>query len=158
MSKRPITKQGYEETQRQLRRLKSVDRPAIIQSIAEARAHGDLKENAEYHAAREKQSFLEARIATLESAIAEAQVVDVATLNIQDRVVFGAAVELVNLEDDSGVVYRIVGEVEANADEGRISVLSPVACALIGRKVGDVVGIHVPSGSVKYKIITVRYE
>jgi transcription elongation factor GreA len=158
MPKSPLTAAGAERLRRQLAGLKSVDRPRIIQAIAEARAHGDLSENAEYHAAREQQGFIEGRIAALESALAEAQVIDVKTVNAGGKVVFGATVDLINLEDDSKASYQIVGEEEADIGLGLISITSPIARALIGKEEGDTVGVNAPGGVIEYEIVRVRYE
>ena len=137
--------------------MKTVDRPAVIKAIAEARAHGDLKENAEYHAAREQQSFLEGRIAEIEDALARAQIIDPSTVNAGDRVVFGAKVTLFNIESEEEAVYQIVGELEANISDGLISVTSPIARALIGKNVGDVAVVQAPGGEVEYEISEVEY-
>ncbi|MBI2993359.1 MAG: transcription elongation factor GreA [Gammaproteobacteria bacterium] len=157
MPKSPLTAQGAERLRKQLAELKSVDRPRIIKAIAEARAHGDLSENAEYHAAREQQGFVEGRIAALESALAEAQIIDVTTINVRGRVVFGATVELLNLETDTRVTYQIVGEEESDISQGLISVVSPIARALIGKEQGEVVVVNAPGGHIEYEIVEVRY-
>lgn len=158
MPKSPLTAAGAEKLRRQLAQLKSVDRPKIIQAIAEARAHGDLSENAEYHAAREQQGFIEGRIAALESVLADAQIIDVKGLNAGGKVVFGATVDLLNVNDDSRASYQIVGEEEADVEHGMVSIGSPVARALIGKEEGDVVGVHAPGGVIEYEIEKVRYE
>ena len=158
MSKAPITAKGSLELREQLKGFKTVDRPRISAAIAEARAHGDLSENAEYHAAREQQSFLEGRIGMIESALADAQIIDVTTLNANGKVVFGATVDLVNVENDEKVTYQIVGEVEADIEKSLISVTSPIARALIGKEVDDVVEVNAPSGIIEYEILEVRYE
>ena len=134
MSKSPMTAKGVERLREQIKRLKTVERPRIIEAIAEARAHGDLSENAEYHAAREQQSFVEGRINIIESAIAEAQIIDVATIDAGGKVVFGATVDLLNLENDDEVTYQIVGEEEADIEQGLVSISSPIARALIGQE------------------------
>ena len=157
MSKSPMTAKGVERLREQLTQLKSVQRPRIIEAIAEARAHGDLSENAEYHAAREQQSFVEGRINTIESAIAEAQIIDVTTLDPGGKVVFGATVDLMNLENDEEVRYQIVGEEEADIDQGLISITSPVARPLIGREEGDMIGVDAPSGVKEYEVLEVQY-
>ena len=157
MSKSPMTAKGVERLREQLTQLKSVERPRIIEAIAEARAHGDLSENAEYHAAREQQSFVEGRINTIESAIAEAQIIDVTTLDAGGKVVFGATVDLMNLENDAEVRYQIVGEEEADIDQGLISITSPIARALIGREEGDVIGVDAPGGVKEYEVLEVQY-
>ena len=158
MSKAPITAKGAQRLRQQLKELKTVDRPRITRAIAEARAHGDLSENAEYHAAREQQSFLEGRIAAIEHALADAQIIDVTTLNADGRVVFGATIALINLANDEEVAYQIVGEVEADIRQFLISVTSPIARALIGRQAGDIVQVMAPGGTVEYEIVEVRYE
>jgi len=157
MSKAPITAKGAQELREQLKEFKTVDRPRISAAIAVARAHGDLSENAEYHAAREEQSFLEGRIGMIESALADAQIIDVKTLNAKDKVVFGATVELVNVENDQEVTYQIVGEIEADIERFLISVTSPIARALIGKEVDDTVEVNAPSGTIEYEILKVRY-
>lgn len=158
----PITTQGAQRLRTELDELKSVRRPAVIAAIAEARAHGDLKENAEYHAAREQQSFIEGRIKLLESELSNAQLIDVATLNAGDKVVFGATVELA--DSDSGedginkvITYQIVGDLEADIKQGRIAISSPLARALIGKHEGDEVSIDAPGGLREYEIVGVRY-
>jgi transcription elongation factor GreA len=158
MPKSPLTIAGAERLRRQLAELKTVARPKIIQALAEARAHGDLSENAEYHAAREQQGFIEGRIAALESALAEAQIIDVKSINAGGKVVFGATVDLVNLEDDSKASYQIVGEEEADVRQGLISITSPIARALIGKEEGEIAGVNAPGGIVEYEILRVRYE
>jgi len=158
MTKAPLTAKGAQRLRRQLKELKTVDRPRITQAIAEARAHGDLSENAEYHAAREQQSFLEGRIAAMEHALAEAQIIDVTTLNVDGRVVFGATIDLINLANDEAVSYQIVGEMEADIQQSLISVTSPIARALIGKQEGDIVKVMAPGGTVEYEIVEVRYE
>lgn len=158
MSQRvPMTLEGAEKLREELHRLKTVDRKEVIEAIAEARAHGDLKENAEYHAAKEKQGFIEARIRDIEGKLSHAQIVDVTKMHNEGRVIFGATVSLVNLEDDSHVKYRIVGEDEANIEEGKISISSPVARALVGKSVGDVADVRAPNGIIAYEIEEVQY-
>ena len=157
MSKSPMTATGVERLREQLSQLKTVDRPRIIEAIAEARAHGDLSENAEYHAAREQQSFSEGRINTIESALADAQIIDVTTLDAGGKVVFGATVDLLNLENDEEVTYQIVGEEEADITQGLISIKSPIARALIGRLEGDIAGVEAPGGVKEYEILDVKY-
>lgn len=157
MSKSPMTAKGAERLREQLTRLKTIERPRIIEAIAEARAHGDLSENAEYHAAREQQSFVEGRINTIESAMAEAQIIDVSTLDGGGKVVFGATVDLLNLESDEEVMYQIVGEEEADIDQGLISITSPIARALIGREEGDIAGVDAPGGVKEYEVLEVKY-
>lgn len=154
----PLTVTGALRLREELDRLKSVERPSVIQAIAEARAHGDLKENAEYHAAREQQGFIEGRIKELESVLSHAQLIDVATLNAGSRVVFGAKVELCDVENDEVVRYQIVGDLESDIKVGLISISSPVARALIGKSEGDSVTIEAPAGRREFEIITVRYQ
>ena len=158
MSKTPLTVRGAEQLRDELNRLKTEDRPRVINAIAEARAHGDLKENAEYHAAREQQGFIEGRIAEIESKLADAQVIDVTTLPANGKVVFGVTVVLADEEDGTEKTYQIVGEDEADIKNGRISVQSPIARALIGKEEGDVVDVQTPGGHRGYEIVEVRYE
>ncbi len=157
MARAPMTLAGADRLREELRQMKTVDRPAVINAIAEARAHGDLKENAEYHAAREQQSFLEGRIAEIEDALARAQIIDPSTVNAGDRVVFGAKVTLFNMESEEEAVYQIVGELEANISDGLISVTSPISRALIGKHVGDVAVVQAPGGEIEYEISEVEY-
>ncbi|MCZ6802854.1 MAG: transcription elongation factor GreA [Proteobacteria bacterium] len=157
MSVAPMTTKGAEKLRVELHTLKTVDRPRISKAIAEARAHGDLSENAEYHAAREQQSFAEGRINTIESALAEAEIIDVATLDAEGRVVFGATVDLINIEMDAEVTYQIVGQEEADINEGLISITSPIARALIGKEESDSVDVNAPNGIIEYEILAVRY-
>lgn len=158
MSKAPMTAKGAQRLREQLKELKTVDRPRITQAIAEARAHGDLSENAEYHAAREQQSFLEGRIAAIESALADVQIIDVKSLDTNGKIVFGATIDLMNLDNDKEVTYQIVGEMEADIEQSLISITSPIARALIGKQEGDVVTVNAPGGEVEYEILEVRYE
>jgi transcription elongation factor GreA len=153
----PLTVAGAQRLRDELDHLKSVRRPAVINAIAEARAHGDLKENAEYHAAREQQGFIEGRIQELESVLSHAQLIDVATLNAGSRVVFGATVDLADAESGSEVTYQIVGDLEADIKAGRISISSPIARALIGKHEGDTITIEAPAGNRDFDIIAVRY-
>ncbi|GGK05495.1 transcription elongation factor GreA [Luteimonas terricola] len=153
----PITAQGAQRLRAELEELKSVQRPAVINAIAEARAHGDLKENAEYHAAREQQGFIEGRIKQLEGELSHAQVIDVSTLKVGDRVVFGATVVLADEESGAEKRYQIVGDLEANIKNGQIAISSPVARALIGKHAGDVVTIEAPGGTSEYEIVEVSY-
>ncbi len=153
----PLTARGATRLREELDHLKSVKRPEIINAIAEARAHGDLKENAEYHAAREMQSFTEGRIKELEATLSNAQVIDVAKLAAGSRVVFGVTIELADEESDETVTYQIVGDLEADIRQGWISVSSPVARALIGKHEGDSVSIETPRGRKSYEIVAVRY-
>jgi|SRR5690606_16491248 len=153
----PITSQGAQRLRAELDELKSVQRPAVINSIAEARAHGDLKENAEYHAAREQQGFIEGRIKQLESELSHAQVIDVSTLKVGDKVVFGANVLLADEETGAEKRYQIVGDLEADIKLGLIAISSPVARALIGKHAGEVVTIEAPGGISEYEIVEVSY-
>ena len=157
MSKSPMTKVGAEKLREQLHELKTVDRPRITAAIAEARAHGDLSENAEYHAAREQQSFMEGRVNKIESTLADVQIINVKEINEIDKVVFGATVTILNLNSDEEVTYQIVGELEADINTGLISIASPIARSLIGKQVGDIVDVNAPSGVIEYEIIQVRY-
>ncbi|XXK21373.1 transcription elongation factor GreA [Arenicellales bacterium nBUS_48] len=152
-----LTPDGAERLQDELSRLKKQDRPAVIQAIAEARAHGDLSENAEYHAAREQQGFIEGRIAELDSKLSVAEVINPVQLNANGKVVFGAWVDLWEEEGDREVTYRIVGELEANIDQGLISHSSPIAKALIGKTEGVEIEFQAPSGLRRYEVLAVRY-
>ena len=156
VTKMPITAGGLGKLEQELRKLKHEDRPNVIEAISEARAHGDLSENAEYHAAREKQSFIEGRIKELEDKISRAEVIDISKLS-GDTVKFGATVEIVD-EDDNTVTYQIVGVEEADLNQCRISVTSPLSKALIGKEVGDVVEVAAPGGSKSYEIEKVTYQ
>ncbi len=158
MNKSPMTVQGAEKLKEELHRLKTEDRPKVIKDIAEARAHGDLKENAEYHAAREQQGFIEGRIAEIEGKLAGAQIIDVTEIDANGKVIFGATVELENLDSGDQVTYRIVGEDEANIKQGMVSIQSPVARALIGKEAGDEVNVNAPGGVIAYEILDIRYE
>jgi len=158
MSRPPITATGAERLREDLRRLKSADRPRIIQAIAEARAHGDLKENAEYHAAKEEQGFIEGRIAEFEECLATAEIIDTSTLNAGGKVVFGATVALCNLGTDEEVTYQIVGEMETDIGAGRISIRSPIARALIGKTRGDEAVVMAPGGQIEYEVLSVEYR
>ncbi len=153
----PLTARGAGLLREELRRLKSIERPAVIQSIAEARAQGDLSENAEYDAARERQGFIEGRIAELESKLANAQIIDPAELDTDGRVVFGATVEIEDVESGDVVIYQIVGDDEADIKSGRISVSSPIARALIGKHAEDEVDVQAPGGLRQYEIRSVRF-
>lgn len=157
MIKVPLTAHGAEKLKAELHRLKTVERPRIIQAIAEARSHGDLSENAEYHAAKEQQSFVEGRIADLEAKLSKAQIIDPLTIRANGKVVFGATLDLLEEESDVQVTYQIVGEDEADISHGKVSISSPVARALIGKESGDVVEVKVPSGLRRYEILGVRY-
>ena len=154
----PLTLKGAQRLRAELEELKSVKRPAVINAIAEARAHGDLKENAEYHAAREQQGFIEGRIKQLEAELSHAQVIDISTLNAGSRVVFGATVDLADAETDEQKTYQIVGDLEADIKMGLIAISSPVARALIGKHEGDTVTIEAPGGTREYDIIGVSYQ
>ena len=153
----PITAKGALRLRAELDELKSVKRPKVIVEIAEARAHGDLKENAEYHAARDQQSFIEGRIKHLEGELSHAQVIDVATLTVGDKVVFGATVELADADSGEERTYQIVGDLEADIKQGLIAISSPVARAIIGKHEGDVITIEAPGGIREYEIVSVKY-
>ena len=157
MKRSPMTLRGAELLRAELKRLKAADRPQVIKAIAEARAHGDLSENAEYHAAREQQGFIEGRINEIEARLAAAEVIDVAQLAPSERVVFGATVDLEDQDNGSTVSYQIVGEDEADIRAGRISIASPIARALIAKNVGEVVEVAAPGHTCSYEIIAVRY-
>ncbi|MEW5885112.1 MAG: transcription elongation factor GreA [Pseudomonadota bacterium] len=154
----PVTKRGAEQLKSELQRLKSSDRPAVINAIAEARAQGDLSENADYDAAKERQGFIEGRIAEIESKLAQAQVIDPATLDAGGRVVFGAIVEIEDERGGTAVTYQIVGEDEADLRQGLINISSPIARALIGKVEGDVAEVQAPGGVKRYEIVAVRYQ
>lgn len=157
MQKHPMTKDGADKLQVELQRLKKEERPKITQAISDAREHGDLKENAEYHAAREQQGFIEARIKHLEGVLSHAQIIDVASLNANGKIVFGATVKLLNLDTDGEVVYRIVGNEESDLKQNKISINSPIARALIGKEEGEEVVVQAPSGEIDYEILEVSY-
>lgn len=157
MSKVPMTAEGAMSLKNELERLKKIERPRIVKAIAEAREHGDLKENAEYHAAREQQSFCEGRIQEIEGKLSYAQIIDVKTMPETGRVIFGTTVTLLNVETDTEVTYQIVGDDEANIKENKISVSSPFARALVGKEVGDVALVRAPGGEVEYEIEAVRH-
>ena len=157
MSKVPLTARGAEKLREELKQLKNVERPRVIKAIAEARAHGDLKENAEYHAAREEQGFIEGRIAEVEAKLSNAQVIDVTKLNADGKIVFGATVELVDEDSGDEVTYQIVGEDEADIKAGLISISSPIARALIGKFEGDVAVVRAPGGDRAYEVVAVHY-
>ena len=158
MNQIPLTAAGSERLKSELKQLKSVKRPAVIEAIATAREHGDLKENAEYHAAREEQSFVEGRIAELEAALSNAQIIDITRIAQSDRVVFGCTVELLNMATDEEVVYQIVGDIEADINENRIAISSPIARALIGKEEGEDVVVEAPSGNMEYAITAIHYK
>ncbi len=157
MKRTPMTLRGAEALRAELKRLKSEDRPNVIKAIAEARAHGDLSENAEYHAAREQQGFIEGRIAEIEAKLSAAEIIDTAALTNNGKVIFGATVELEDQDDGKKITYQIVGEDEADIKSGRISVTSPIARALVGKSEGDVVDVTAPGGVRSYEIVKVRY-
>mgnify|MGYP003385404836 FL=1 len=158
MNKTPLTLKGAQNLKNELDELKNVKRPRITEAIADARAHGDLKENAEYHAAREEQGLVEARVRDIESKLGNAQVIDVASLNANGKVVFGCTVELENIETEAMITYTIVGEDEADIKNNLISYASPFAKALIGKEEGDVAEVKAPAGITEYEVIAVRYE
>jgi transcription elongation factor GreA len=157
MVKFPITKKGFDKLEQEIKSLKHVERPRIIEAIATARDFGDLSENAEYHAAREKQSFIEGRIIELEDKMARAEIIDISKL-FGDSIKFGATVELIDDETEEQVIYHIVGEYEADIVKKRISIVSPIAKALIGKSVGDIVEVSTPNGSKSYEVVKVEYS
>jgi transcription elongation factor GreA len=156
MEKIPLTRAGYDKLDAELKRLKTVERPEIIQAIAEARAHGDLSENAEYHSAKEKQSFIEGRIKELEGVISLAEVID--TSRLSGPIKFGAVVRLVDEDTDEERTYQIVGEYEADIEKGRLNIKSPLARALIGKTVGDSIEVRTPGGEKSYEVLSVSYS
>jgi len=158
MQRFPMTKKGHDALYEELQHLKSVERPRISAAIAEARAHGDLKENAEYHAAREQQGFAEGRIQDIEGKLSNAQVIDIMAMPKTGKVIFGVTVDIVNCDTDEMKTYQIVGDDEADIKANKISVNSPIARGLIGKEEGDTVGIQTPAGLVEYEIADVRYE
>lgn len=158
MQRQPLTLAGVERLREELAQLKKVERPKIIAAIAEARAHGDLKENAEYHAAREQQSFIEGRIQHLEASLSGAQIIDVSRLNPSGKIVFGATVTLADAESGEETTYQIVGDLEADIKQNRIAVSSPIARALIGKTEGDEVTVRAPGGEREYEIVSVVYQ
>ena len=158
MQKIPMTVEGESSLRAELDKLKKHDRPNVIQAIAEAREHGDLKENAEYHAAREQQGFIEGRIQDIEAKLSNAQIIDIAKIPPADRVIFGATVTIINTDTDEQKTYRIVGDDEADVNSGKISYQSPIARALIGKELGEVVSVQAPSGEVEYEIDDVSYK
>ena len=158
MNKVPVTVRGHELLQKELKRLKSADRPRVIKAIAEARAHGDLKENAEYHAAKDEQGFIEGRIKELEGKLSNLQVIDVTSLDAKGKIVFGSTVELVDEDTGKDTVYKIVGEDEADIKIGMVSFTSPIARALIGKNEGDIINFSAPGGEKQFEVIEVRYE
>ena len=158
MNKVPMTVRGANLLRDELKKLKSEDRPSVIKAIAEARAHGDLKENAEYHAAKDQQGFIEARIKDIEAKLSNIEVIDVTTVDAKGKVVFGSTVKLLDLQADSEIVYTIVGEDEADIKTGLISYTSPIARAIIGKNDGDEVSFSAPGGEKHYEVIEVRYD
>ncbi|WP_029407334.1 transcription elongation factor GreA [Thiomicrorhabdus sp. Milos-T2] len=157
MQKHPMTKEGADALQAELNKLKKEDRPRITQAIADAREHGDLKENAEYHAAREQQGLVEARVSQIEGQLSNAQVIDVTKLTPNGKIVFGATVTVLNLDTDDELTYKIVGNEEADVKLNKISVNSPIARALIGKEEGDEVVVKAPSGNIDYEIVEIQY-
>ncbi len=153
-----MTLNGAEKLKKELRELKGVARPRVIQAISEAREHGDLKENAEYHAAREQQSFIEGRIRDIEGKMSNAVIIDPKTVNANGKIVFGASVRLLHIDDETEIVYQIVGEDEADIKAGRISVQSPIARAMIGKVEEDVIEVNAPGGKIEYEILEISYE
>jgi len=158
VNKVPVTVEGHALLQAELKRLKSEDRPNVIKAIAEARAHGDLKENAEYHAAKEQQGFIEGRIKEIEGKLSNLQVIDVTAIDAKGKIVFGSTVELIDVGSGAEIVYKIVGEDEADIKSGKISYTSPIARALIGKNEGDEVMFSAPGGDKEYEVVEVRYE
>jgi len=152
-----MTKEGADQLKSELEKLKKESRPAVTQAIAEAREHGDLKENAEYHAAREQQGMIEARIKQIEGLLGSVQIIDVTKLNPNGKVVFGATVTVLNVENDQEVTYKIVGEEESDIDHNKISVNSPIARALVGKEEGDEIVVKAPSGNIDYEIVEIEY-
>ncbi|MBT3057542.1 MAG: transcription elongation factor GreA [Candidatus Thiodiazotropha sp.] len=158
MSKVPLTAKGAAKLREELQQLKTIERPKVIKAIAEARAHGDLKENAEYHAAREQQSFIEGRIKDIEGKLSHAQIIDVTQLDAGGKVVFGATVVVLELDNDEEFTYQIVGDDEADIKHGLVSISSPIARALIGKQEGDDVFLETPGGPREFEILEIRYE
>ncbi len=158
MNKVPMTLRGATLLRDELKKLKSEDRPAVIRAIAEARAHGDLKENAEYHAAKDQQGFIEARIKDIEGKLSNTEVIDVTTIDAKGKIVFGSTINLLDMQTDTEIIYKIVGEDEADIKTGLISFTSPIARALIGKNEGDEVSFSAPGGEKYYEVIDVRYE
>lgn len=157
MSKVPMTARGHELLEAELKRLKYTDRPNVVQAIAEARAHGDLKENAEYHAAKEQQGFIEARIKDIEGKLSHKQVIDVTAVDPKGKIIFGSTVELIDEDTGEEIEYQIVGEDEADIKSGRISFTSPIARALIGKNEGDVITFQAPGGEKTFEVLEVKY-
>ena len=158
MNQIPVTAEGSERLKAELKDLKYVKRPIVVEAIAVARDHGDLKENAEYHAAREQQGFMEGRIAELESVLGNAQIIDIKKLNQTGKIVFGCTVELIDVESDEEVIYQIVGNIEADIRLNRIAISSPIARAMIGKEEGDEVIVRAPSGDREYEVTAVHYR
>jgi transcription elongation factor GreA len=158
MSKVPMTVRGHELLEKELRKLKSVDRPNVVKAIAEARAHGDLRENAEYHAAKEQQGFIEARIKDIEGKLSHKQIIDVSAVDARGKVIFGSTVVILDENTDKEITYKIVGEDEADIKQGMISYTSPIARALIGKDEGDAIEFQAPDGIKTYDILEVRYD
>ena len=158
MNKVPVTVRGHQLMTAELKKLKSEDRPNVINAIAEARAHGDLKENAEYHAAKEQQGFIEGRIKELEGKLSNVQVIDVTEIDAKGKIIFGSTVELLEDDSEKETVYKIVGEDEADIKKGLLSYTSPIARALIGKNEGDIVTFQAPGGEKQYEVIEVRYD
>ncbi len=157
MKRHPMTLRGAEALRAELKRLKSEDRPRVIKAIAEARSHGDLSENAEYHAAREQQGFIEGRIGEIEAKLSTAEIIDPASMPDTGKVIFGVTVDLEDQDDGKSISYQIVGEDEADIKAGRISITSPIARALVGKSAGDVVDVTAPGGTHSYEVVKVRY-
>ena len=153
----PITKEGYDKLKKELKHLKTVERPAVVQAIEEARAHGDLRENAEYHAAKEQQGFIEGRLQEINGKLSHCQIIDPATLS-GESVVFGATVTLLDLDSEEEFSYQIVGEEEADLNQNKISFSSPIARALIGKKAGDEVSVNIPKGKMDVEVIEVAFK
>ena len=158
MNQIPLTTAGAERLKQELKELKSVKRPAVIDAIATAREHGDLRENAEYHAAREEQGFIEGRIAEIESTLSNAQIIDITRMAQNDRVIFGCTVELIDTDSGNEVTYQIVGDIEADINKHRIAISSPIARALIGKEAGEEAIVEAPGGTMEYEVLAVRDE
>ena len=158
MNKVPMTVRGAELLREELKKLKSSERPKVIQAIAEARAHGDLKENAEYHAAKEQQGFIEGRIKDIEGKLSNIQVIDVTSVDAKGKVIFGSTIQLLDMQSDQEITYKIVGEDEADINAGMISYTSPIARAIIGKNEGDEISFSAPGGEKNYEVLEVRYE
>ena len=158
MNKIPMTAEGAAQLKEELHNLKSIERPKVVSAIKEAREKGDLKENAEYHAAREQQSFMEGRIKDIEAKISNAEIIDIKNMPKSTRVIFGSTVVLINLDDEKKVTYKLVGEDEADLKEGKISITSPLARSLIGKEQDDIIELKMPKGITEYEITKVKYE